>query len=121
MKTYTYSHRAAAITALNILDGINHHKHWNDLQPAWENAGMGFVEFCAWIADAADMSERMLECQVVQDFPGVYDYEVSYELGVWIRAHMLEHVDLPRKGEVGFVLKGLIDRFFKQGGRDGIA
>lgn len=109
--TYTLN---VAVTAMNILDGIEATKHWDELQPVWEHHGKGFVEFCQWLAEFAVESEDRLREYAPQDFPGVYDYEVSCSLGVWIRKRMLEDDQLPSDGAVSHMLQVFMDSFFKQ-------
>jgi hypothetical protein len=111
-KTYV---RNVAVTAMNILDGINADANWDQLQSVWEGNGGGFVEFCGLLADFAAESEDKLECMKPQGFPGVYDYEVSYVLGAQIRRHMLTNSTVPGREEVSRWLAVLIDDFFSQG------
>jgi hypothetical protein len=103
------------VTALNILDGMNHRKHWDMLQPAWEFESMGFLEFCLWIAAIAEESTRILEVRDPQDFPGVYDYEVSYVLGAEIAKHVELHGSLPDEKTWKYLLNTLVENFFEQG------
>ena len=91
--------KAATCTALNILDGMNHHKNWECLQAAWEYEGMGFLEFCLWIAELATFSESELVKGPPQDFPGTYDYEVSYEVGAAITEFVRKTDRLPNETE----------------------
>lgn len=108
--------RNVALTAMNILDGVEVHTHWEGLQPVWERAGMGFIEFCGWLADFAIASEDALRAAPKeQEFPGVYDYEVSYELGTAIRDRMLSSGALPSDEVVRHWLVTLSDAFFEQG------
>jgi hypothetical protein len=103
------------VTALNILDGMEHRHHWEQLQPVWDNAGYGFVEFCCWISDVAEMVNVQLVEKGEQDFPGVFDYEVSCELGERIRHEMLTHRTLPNKERLRYLITVLVDQFFEQG------
>ena len=108
---------SVTVTALNIMDGLDHRTHWDKLQPMWDAQGWGFLEFCGWIADVAAMVEEELSWRDDQDFPGVFDYEVSYPLGEQILNH------LTRKDSTGFPdddtlqhwVKVLVDQFFEQG------
>ena len=109
---------AVATTALNILDGIDHRVHWDVLQPAWESQSFGFDGFCGWIAEIAVESESMLEEHTPQDFPGVYDYEVSYELGVLILQHVISTHELPHTSTWKYMLTTLFVDFFEQGLKD---
>lgn len=89
---------STTVTALNILDGMNHHENWSLLQTAWEEDGMGFVEFCEWVeAVAAKVSElykSLAEC------PGVWEYEVCEPLGAQIVAFVRMSQKLPTEDEV---------------------
>jgi len=106
------TNKSLAITSLNILDGLNHHRNWALLQVAWDSAGMGFVEFCGWITDIAQESENELAKRDPQDFPGVYDYEVSFSLGQKILEYVIDNKTLPEKEQWGRWLIMLIDEFF---------
>jgi len=114
MNDKTYARNVAA-TAMNILDGVEVHTYWEVLQPAWEAAGMGFIEFCEWLAGFAIESEDALRARASQEFPGVYDYEVAYPLGEAIRDRMLTSGDLPSDKDVRHWLVTLSDAFFSQG------
>ncbi len=111
-KTYV---RNVAVTALNIFDGMEVHTNWDKLQPVWEEAGMGFIEVCVWLSDFAVESEDMLRKRFPQDFPGVYDYEVSYPLGEQVRLYMMTNNSFPSDKDVSHWLVVLIDAFFSQG------
>jgi hypothetical protein len=104
-----------AVTALNIMHGLDHHTNWEILQPAWEAQDMGFIEFCCWVADIAGESTRMLEERDPQDWPGVYDYEVSHELGDDIALHVRSTGVLPKDEEWKYMLTVLTENFFAQG------
>lgn len=106
--------RNVTITALNILDGMEHHKNWVILRDAWYQAGMGFIEFCIWIAEIAEESEKHLATLEDQDFPGVYDYEVSFPLGTFITKYVEEHGALPDQQVVFDRMKELADEFFEE-------
>lgn len=107
---------SVSITAMNIMDGVEHAKYWEVLQPAWEEEGFGFIEFCGWLTELGIMSEEMLEERQPQDFPGVYDYEVSYELGQQITQYVLTFKRLPSEVDCRRWLSILADGFFRQGG-----
>jgi hypothetical protein len=114
MTIYQSDASCVACTAMNILDGLDHHTHWDMLQEAWEDMG-GFIEFCKWIAEMAEESERLLKLRNPQDFPGVYDYEVSYELGLNIKLHVAQTGKLPSDDAWKHWLETLADDFFAQG------
>ena len=111
---YKADTHAMAVTALNILDGMDHHEHFEELQPVWDEYGMGFDGFCGWIVNEATMSEAKLEAREVQDFPGVYDYDVSCQLGHDIMQHMLRTQKLPSEELISHWLDVLIDSFFEE-------
>ncbi len=102
------------ITALNILDGMEHTAHWDGLQEAWDNEGYGFIEFCGWIADVAKMVIDDLVRFGGQDFPGVLDYEVSCELGALIRDSMLAYQMLPSEERLKDWINELMNEFFER-------
>lgn len=116
MTAYKASQEGVAVTAMNILDGIEHHAHWDKLQLVWEEAGMGFIEFCVFIAEIAVASEKLLESRDPQDFPGVYDYEVSHDIGRRLRDHMLSTNELPDVETYTHWLEVEADTFFNSRG-----
>ena len=113
--TYKSTPKGLAITSMNILDGLQHQAHWDDLQPVWEAEGMGFIEFCNYIAEVAGVSEKWLEQHEVQDFPGVYDYEVSYAVGKRLLGYALETKKLPSLEEVAGWINEAAGEFFANG------
>ena len=115
-----------AATAQNILDGIGCldgsakgtkiTDNWEMYQQVWESAGMGFIEFNLWIGEIAMYSEDQLRLHDPQDFPGVYDYEVSCEVGKLIGLHMLSTGSLPSSELWKRFVGTSADAFFAQGG-----
>jgi hypothetical protein len=75
----------------------------------------GFDGFCRWITDIAEESERLLVERQPQDWPGVYDYEVSCYLGEFITAYVMVNGKLPEPEVWKPKLVELADDFFKQG------
>ncbi len=102
------------VTALNILDGMEHADHLDALQPTWEHDGMGFIEMCVWISEVAADAVTALEARNPQDFPGVWDYEVSYTVGEMITQHAASTGMLPSKEEVLRWFSINSDEFFAQ-------
>lgn len=105
---------AMTVTALNIMDGLDHHTYWDRLQPVWDAQGWGFLGFCGWIADVAELVNRELLAQGECDFPGVFDYEVSYPLGEQIRMRLVCNPELgfPTDDELCQWINILIEQFF---------
>lgn len=102
-------------TALNILDGMEHLENWELLQSAWENEGMGFIEFTRWIAELAELAVADLNKREPQNFPGVWDYEVSCHVGGLITKHVVSTGALPSTEEVERWFQISSDEFFEQG------
>ena len=73
---------------------------------------MGFIEFLLYVADVADISEKWLENHGIEDFPGVYDYEVSHYVGETLLEFMLEQNALPSLDEVGRWIDEKASEFF---------
>lgn len=109
----TDSARCIACTAQHILDGMNHHERWGQLQAVWEAAGMGFVEFTLWIADIAIHSECEVRKHEPQIFPGVYDYEVSFLVGEDIAQFMIATKNLPGENEWKAIFTKRFANFFE--------
>lgn len=103
---------SVTITALNILDGMNHHENWDLLQLAWEEEGMGFVEFCGWIEGLATKVDELY--QSLTECPGVWEYEVCEPLGAQIVAFVRLSQKLPTEHEVMQWAKTLHEAFLEK-------
>lgn len=114
-RNYQPCFRSVCITALNILDGTGisgNPKLYQELHTCWEDAGMGFDGFCGWIAEFAEHSEAKLMQRQPEDFPSVYDYDVSHSLGMKIVSYMKALKKLPDEDDVKEWLDTLIEEFF---------
>lgn len=103
---------SVTITALNILDGMNHHENWGLLQLAWEEEGMGFVEFCRWVEGLATKVDELY--QNLKECPGVWEYEVCEPLGAQIVAFVRLSQKLPTEHEVMQWAKTLHETFTEE-------
>lgn len=114
MMTETASENVV-VTALNLLDGMEHHTNWEVLQSAWQAAGYGFIEFCQWINRIAVRAVEAVDKREEQDFPGVWDYEVSCHVGGRVTKHVASTGALPTEDEVVRWFDISSDAFFEQG------
>lgn len=70
----------ASATA-NMMDGLVDGRKFSDITEAWNE---GFLELTQRLGEVAMYGEQQIMLlEPEQDFPGVYDYEVSHEFGRW--------------------------------------
>lgn len=83
------------------------------LLDAW---GQGCLELVSEMTQYALYSEELLAARKDQDFPGVYDYEVSESFGAWFAAYVRVHPRhaAPPVDQARRVLEGMVGKFFKQ-------
>ena len=113
---------STTIVALNILDGMNHRENWGLLQAAWEEEGMGFVEFCGWVEGLAtkvdELYKNFVEHPSASGYGvwgyGVWEYEVCEPLGAQIVAFVRMSQKLPTEHEVMQWAKLLHETFTKE-------
>ena len=100
----------ACTTAAEMVIGAG-----NDLimqaQDAW---GCGQLELIMELAEYAVYSEEKLEELNPEDYPGVYDYEVSDPFGHWFMAYVINNDGKVPSTEEGHAkLNELREEFFK--------
>lgn len=79
--------RDAMVTAAFMWEGV---KEDDKLLEHW---GQGCIELCIEVTQFAELSEMYLEAVfsvIGEDFPGVYDYDVSEPFGAKLRQHTEE-------------------------------
>lgn len=104
----------AASTAANMLDGMGvsgNTAKWKAMHDSIEDYGMGFVELTQWLADMGYYSTAKLQAGNPQNFPGVYDYEVSYEFGAWVYDELTQR-GMPGKIPAYAKIDELAEAFF---------
>lgn len=80
-----------ATAAANMMDGLLDGRKFTDIIEAW---AMGFLELSQCLAEVAIYGEeQIMRLGPEQEFPGVYDYEVSHEFGRWFGEVLLEGGD----------------------------
>lgn len=77
----------AAFMALGLVDGKYDGYTSGDVVALW---GRGFLELIQELVRNAEHSEMLLATRT-DDFPGVYDYEVSEPFGRWFGAYIFKH------------------------------
>lgn len=102
-------------TAANIMDGVHlvarSQQAMETLLEHWEQ---GFLELTQFFAEMAVYSEDQLRRRVDQDFPGVYDYEVSCRFGEWFAVQTLSTPLPPTLIECKVKWFKLMEAFFAQ-------
>lgn len=78
----------AAFMALGLVEGKYDGFTSDDIVATW---GQGFLELISELVRNAEHSEMLLATRADDDFPGVYDYEVSEPFGKWFGAYIFEH------------------------------
>ena len=101
---------------INIFDGMNMQQgaagNFDTITEIW---GQGFLELTLYIGTVAIAAEDALRVRDAQDFPGVYDYEVSYPFGKWFVAETRKQCRVPTLDECAAEMNRLADAFFNQG------
>ncbi len=78
-----------ATATANMTDGLLDGRKINDITEAWN---MGFLELTQRLAEVAIYGEHQsMALDDDQEFPGVYDYEVSHYFGVWFGKELVEN------------------------------
>lgn len=100
-----------AVTLHYILDGFG--------TAAFQEiaSSQGYIDTSLDLAEYAAMSEELLIKLDKQDFPGVYDYEVSTTFGKWLYTMYQRDCVLPTLEQARPHLVLLIAQFFAQGRR----
>lgn len=90
------------------------HPRGDELNAVLDGWGMGHLELVQELAEYAVLSEQWIMEAKPQDFPGVYDYEVSEPFGEWFTDFVLtsEGNVVPSKAEGTAKLRELFDAFF---------
>jgi hypothetical protein len=106
--------RNIAATAVNMYDGMSilRTEKWGNALAVW---GQGFLELTLELGAYALYSEQQLIERNPEDYPGVYDYEVSYPFGAWYANQLLELTHVPTRAEGCTKLRELADAFFNKG------
>lgn len=120
------SPHAVALTAAAMMDGASSaiheilggevkgtHAMGSFLGDHWQHGG---IEFYSTLADFALASEESLLKLAPEDFPGVYEYEVSDEFGRWFALAVMAG-DEPSNEAALAKLYEMQAEFFAQGGR----
>ena len=102
----------AAFMVLGLIDNKYDGFTSDDIVASW---GQGFLELVSELVRNAEHSEMLLATRATDEFPGVYDYEVSEPFGKWFGAYVFEHGgQLPPIEECNAELIRRINAFFNQ-------
>lgn len=103
-------------TAINLFDGLDlKDSNFDATREVWENEGMGFIELCSTLSILAQFINDELAKRDPQDFPGVFDYEVSTNIGMWLGGYMRAYKRLPEQENIEHMVQVTMDEFFAQG------
>lgn len=74
---------SVATTAMHLFHGFNEERH--SAGGAWPETFDGFIGLVDFVETMAIEVERLWETEHRNlDYPGVYDYEITEELGAWL-------------------------------------
>ena len=86
------------------------------MRDVYEDVGCGQIELVCGFADLAEEIQTILEAEYADhDYPGVFDYEVSEEIGIWYACEVERTHALPDPGDVRRETRRRIAEFFAQG------
>ncbi len=103
-----------AITAVFLMDGLRNH-HMSELVDIW---GQGYLELGQEIAQYAEFITVMGEeaaGEMDNNYPGVFEYEVTANFGKWFGEFIIENRKAPEMLDVCGKLKDLLVNFFSRG------
>lgn len=84
------------------------------IRAAQDLRGCGQLELVMELAEYAVYSEERLSEMNPEDYPGVYDYEVSDPFGRWFMQYVIDHGgEVPTTHEGRAKLDELITKFFE--------
>lgn len=99
--------RNACTTAIYMAEGMSVS---DEIREAW---CQGELELMMELSEYAIMSEEILRDMNPEDYPGVYDYEVSTNFGDWFGKYIVEHKGAPTTLIAEEKLRNLIKGWFK--------
>lgn len=102
-----------ALQGFFISEGI-HDVGYDKVIAAWDK---GCVELGLHCCQAAEMilDELAPYCTLEQGFPGVFEYEVTSPLGVWLAMNIMDNPEEATRDEIQVKVKELVTAFFAQG------
>jgi hypothetical protein len=104
--------RNACTTAIYMGSALDTHHRIGEILDMW---GGGHLELMMELSEYAIMSERFLMYMKPDDYPGVYDYEVSTPFGKWFAEYILQHEgNVPSRVDAETKLIHLIKEFFDE-------
>jgi hypothetical protein len=82
-----------------------------DIYDKW---GQGALELHHCLCGYAEGFVKMIDALDPQDFPGVFDYEVSEVFGGWFGRHLIEQGSAPSVKEATHHMRYLVAKYFAQ-------
>jgi hypothetical protein len=77
-----------ATATANMMDGLLDGRKFNAITEAWN---MGFLELTQRLAEVAIYGEEQIIKLAPDEYPGVYDYEVSHYFGTWFVKELIDN------------------------------
>jgi hypothetical protein len=110
--SYKKSSCGAAITAIYIALGMQKHIEPAENYEEIADTLGGHIGIMGMAAELAEASEEWLEAHNVEDFDGVYDYDVSEPFGTWLGEQLVKEPTFPTSA-AREELHRRIEEFFK--------
>lgn len=102
------------VHASSLWSGLVRNFREDQILEAWDQGCLELHYAMAYVAEVdADLCDKLFE-KVGKDFPGLWTYEVTEELGAIIAAFILSNEDLPSRERVKSVHTQLILDFFPE-------
>jgi hypothetical protein len=103
--------RQTAITAAFVTMGL----HKADLRKVFTAYGHGMIELVDAVMEWVPHIEALRAAgeTVRNEYPGVFEYEVSEPFGEWIGESIGDDGDLPNRGHTMEILIDLVESFFR--------
>ena len=107
----------SAIVGAFMMEGVRDECDYGNLLDNWDK---GCYEFVYELTNYAEYCWNLAEAghNTVDEFPGIYDYEVSSVFGSWFAARVMETGNGPNDEECRAKLLDLAKKFFVREGED---
>jgi hypothetical protein len=103
--------RQTAITAAFVMQGL----YRADLDKVYKAYDQGMIELVDAAMEWVPRIDALREAAeaVQEDYPGVFEYEVSLEFGDWLGDSIIEYNGLPNDAHAMEILIDLVESFFR--------
>lgn len=105
-----------AVHASSLWDGMVYGRNFDDILKKWDQ---GCYELHCALGEIAIKDAELCDALYEacgKDFPGMYTYEVTEELGSVIGSHILQGGYIPSTTNLEHVLRNLVESFYSESG-----